>query len=379
MAYSIDWKSAQDHRDLVHMAVQSVAEGQLVILPTETTYLLACSALHPIAVEKLLQIYQQRLVSDPTLLLRAAAELRDYEPKPSPVMERVSSRVWPGPLVLQISLEHSDSLMRQFPVSLREMITSKDHEARFRVAAHPAVTEVLRLCPGPLLTGEIRQGESGWALDGKTAASTVGRFAGLIVDDGPTHFQMPATVLAVANNHCRLLREGAMKREEIHEITRLIILLVCTGNTCRSPMAEVLLQQKLEDRFRNFFVENQPAAIAISAGTNASHGGSASVEAIQAMKARGLDLSSHCSKPINGDLLNAADIVLTMTQNHRQALLGKWPQFGRKVYPLSSSGRDVADPFGGSQQVYLAAAAEIEHFLEELMTNLDESLLPQWD
>jgi protein-tyrosine-phosphatase/tRNA A37 threonylcarbamoyladenosine synthetase subunit TsaC/SUA5/YrdC len=379
MAYSIDWKSADDRRDLVHLAVQSLAEGQLVILPTETSYILACSPLHPIAVEKLLRIYEQGFVGEPVLFLRSPGELRDYVPHPAVVAQRVAARLWPGPLILQLGLHHPDSLIGQFPASLRGFIESRDNEMGFRVASHPAIQEIQKLCAGPLLTGEILAAGRQFAFDSQIASSSVGRFAGLIVDDSVTSLGEPATLLATANNHCRIVREGAVTIPEVRSATAMIILLVCTGNTCRSPMAQVLLQHKLKKRFAKFFEADVPPAFALSAGTNAGAGSGASHEAVQAMKSRGLDLSQHASRQVNVELLQTADVVLTMTQNHRQAILSRWPHLTPKVFTLSSNGRDVADPYGGSQQVYLAAAAEIEHFLDEFVEQIDEHWLAQWD
>jgi protein-tyrosine-phosphatase/tRNA A37 threonylcarbamoyladenosine synthetase subunit TsaC/SUA5/YrdC len=379
MAYSIDWKSVDDRRDLVHLAVQAAAEGQLVILPTETSYVLACSPLHPIAVEKLLRIHEQGLIGEPVLFLRSPSEIRDYVPHPSIVAQRIATRLWPGPLILQLGLQHPDSLIRQFPGSLQGYIESRDNEIGFRVASHPAIHEIQKLCAGPLLTAEIITPDKNFAFDSPTAISAVGRFAGLVAEDAPTALGAPATLLATENNHCRILREGAISNAEVRRATSMIILLVCTGNTCRSPMAQVLLQNKLKERFAKFFEADVPPAFALSAGTNASAGSNASHEAVQAMKSRGLDLTQHASRQVNQDLLQTADLVLTMTQNHRQAILSRWPHFSPKVMPLSSNGRDVADPYGGSQQVYLAAAAEIEHFLDEFIEQLDEHWLAQWD
>lgn len=379
MAYSIDWKSVDDRRDLVHLAVQAAAEGQLVILPTETSYVLACSPLHPIAVEKLLRIHEQGLIGEPVLFLRSPSEIRDYAPHPSIVAQRIATRLWPGPLILQLGLQHPDSLIRQFPGSLQDYIESRDNEIGFRVASHPAIHEIQKLCAGPLLTAEILTPDKKFAFDSQTAISVVGRFAGLIAEDAPTSLGAAATLLATENNHCRILREGAISTAEVRRATSMIILLVCTGNTCRSPMAQVLLQSKLKERFAKFFEADVPPAFALSAGTNASAGSGASHEAVQAMKSRGLDLTQHASRQVNQDLLQTADLVLTMTQNHRQAILSRWPHFTPKVMPLSSNGRDVADPYGGSQQVYLAAAAEIEHFLDEFIEQLDEHWLAQWD
>jgi protein-tyrosine phosphatase len=276
-------------------------------------------------------------------------------------------------------LQHPDSLIRQFPASLQGYIESRDSEIGFRVASHPAIHEIQKLCAGPLLTAEIVTSNNKLANDSQGASASVGRFAGLIVDDSATSLGEPATLLATANNHCRILREGAVTAAEVRRATSMIILLVCTGNTCRSPMAQVLLQHKLKERFAKFFEADVLPAFALSAGTNASSGSAASHEAVQAMKSRGLDLTQHSSRQVNLDLLQTADLVLTMTQNHRQAILTRWPHFTPKVLPLSSNGRDVADPYGGSQQVYLAAAAEIEHFLDEFVEQIDEHWLAQWD
>ncbi len=141
------------------------------------------------------------------------------------------------------------------------------------------------------------------------------------------------------------------------------ILLVCTGNLCRSPMAEVLLRRKLAreglDK-EGWTVE--------SAGTWAQPGQPASGYAIQVMAERELDLSAHRSKPIDRPMMEKADLVLVMTRHHAEALRSEFPDLKDKVWLLSQMDGDriydVNDPYGGSLIEYQYCATELEELIE---------------
>ncbi|HDQ72196.1 MAG TPA: low molecular weight protein arginine phosphatase [Chloroflexi bacterium] len=140
------------------------------------------------------------------------------------------------------------------------------------------------------------------------------------------------------------------------------ILFVCTGNICRSPMAEVLLRAKFErDKARRDW---QVA----SAGTWTVDGRSASEHAIAEMVQRGLDLGDHRSRNVTRDMMAQADLVLVMTRNHVEALESAFPDQAHKVHLLSEvtgGSGDVEDPYGGSRQDYAQVARELERFLDE--------------
>lgn len=139
------------------------------------------------------------------------------------------------------------------------------------------------------------------------------------------------------------------------------ILFVCTGNTCRSPMAEYLLKAKAKDRF-----EVRSAGLAAWPGQEAS-------EHVQTLLAqRGIEID-HKAQQVSKELIQWADLVLSMTQAHANALKEQFPEEKDKIFTLKryvrpdEEGADIADPFGGDLAVYEETLAEIEKWLEELL------------
>ncbi len=139
------------------------------------------------------------------------------------------------------------------------------------------------------------------------------------------------------------------------------ILFVCTGNLCRSPMAEGLLRAKLaRDEARQDWR-------VMSAGTWAVDGRPASEHAIAEMARRGIDIGDHRSRSVTRDIMAQADLVLAMTRNHLEALLSAFPDQSHKVHLLSEmAGRsiDVDDPYGGLRQDYAQTARELDRLLD---------------
>lgn len=149
------------------------------------------------------------------------------------------------------------------------------------------------------------------------------------------------------------------------------ILFVCTGNTCRSSMAKVLLRDILAKRDLSGYEVD-------SAGLAASPGEKASPKAILAVAELGLDLDSHRAKQLTAELLLWADLVLTMTAGHKKVILEIMPKMKNKVYTLKEwAGNqmedfDIVDPYGQSEEVYCSCRDELNKFLAKAADKLEE-------
>ncbi len=138
------------------------------------------------------------------------------------------------------------------------------------------------------------------------------------------------------------------------------ILVVCTGNTCRTPMVKALLEKALADQG---LAED---VVVDSAGVYAYRGSPASEGSVRAMAARGLDIREHRSKPIDERLVSEADLILVMEEAHRRSIFYTWPQALPKTFLLSEMAGehgDIPDPIGLSQEAY----DQVANYLEDLI------------
>lgn len=132
------------------------------------------------------------------------------------------------------------------------------------------------------------------------------------------------------------------------------VVMICTGNTCRSPMAEVMLRNML------------PGVDVSSAGLYASDGAPASTAAQREMTRRGLSLASHRSRQLTREIARNA-LLLCMTGSHLRAIRQAWPDVEADTLMHFAGLRgDVADPFGGDDEDYRRAADQIADALRRI-------------
>lgn len=139
------------------------------------------------------------------------------------------------------------------------------------------------------------------------------------------------------------------------------LLILCTGNTCRSPMAGALAAKLAREEF------NQEVEIK-TAGVAAFPGVPATPQAVTVMEEKGLDLSGHIAQPVTPELVEWAELILTMTAGHKEMVIGQYPQAREKVFTIgeyagNSAAHDIPDPFGGSVEDYRLTAQELEEAL----------------
>ncbi len=371
-AIVVNLKQAEDLRDVVCRAVEAVAAGQLIAFPTETVYGVAASALRPDAVERLLEAKGRESKKPFALAVKGVDDALDYVPGMSQLARRLARRCWPGPVTLVLDVDHPDSVIYRLPTSVREIIVPNG-AVGLRVPAHSVALQIMRLSAGPLVLTSANLSGGNDATCGAQVLDQLGDKIDLIIDDGSSRFGQPSTVIKVTGNQVQFLREGVVNQATIRQMSIFQALMVCTGNTCRSPMAEMLLKHHLAAKLGCTIDQLPEHQIQISsAGIAAMPGGRPSPQSVEVLVEKGLDLTSHSSQPVSEHLIRNADLILTMTNGHRNALLQQWPELHGRAFVLRSDKGDVSDPIGHSSEVYRQCAEQIEQNLEPWVNTILE-------
>jgi tRNA threonylcarbamoyl adenosine modification protein (Sua5/YciO/YrdC/YwlC family) len=370
----IDIRSAEDSRDVVHRAVQALAEGKLVVFPTETVYALAASALNEDAIGQLLAVKNRSAGEKPlTLAVKSADDALDYLPRMSRLALRLARRCWPGPVTLVCPDNHPESLVQQLPSSVKQAVVP-DGLLGLRVPGHDTFLDVLRMLAGPVaMTSANRTGEPE-PYSAQQVVGALGEQVDLVLDDGRSRFAQASSVVQVDDERFTLLRSGVVSEQTLRRLSSLVLLFVCTGNTCRSPMAEAMCRKLLSDRLGckpDFHALEEKGVMVMSAGLSAYMGGRPSPEAVDVMRSMDVDLSQHESQPLTAQLIRNADIIWTMTRSHRQAILAQWPEAAKRCELLCLDMGDIPDPIGGPLELYQRCATQIKAELEARLKQLE--------
>ncbi|MEG1500655.1 MAG: low molecular weight protein arginine phosphatase [Clostridiales bacterium] len=143
------------------------------------------------------------------------------------------------------------------------------------------------------------------------------------------------------------------------------IVFICTGNTCRSPLAEVIFNDLAQNT--DYY--------ASSAGIAALTGDYAMMQAIDAAGELSLDLKNHRSRRINPQILEEAFLLITMTEAQKKRLAEIYPSCSEKIHAFGEfSGEDIEDPFGSSLDIYRLVAEKLSRGIKIFLNNLQENV-----
>lgn len=356
-------------------ASRTLREGGSVVMPTETVYGLFTQASDDGA--RLLA----QLTSEPQVVNTPMFTLHLGDPQPivpmltldSPVARRLVHRLMPG--AVRFVLRQPESVLGAVceTVGIGRGLIDDGESVALRLPDHPIARAVIR-------------GAGGWALARGVGASRWGSGQGAgdlestriyedeheppdaLIDDGPTlHAKGSTTIDLWPQGRFSVHAGGAVDEAQVMRVLTTRVLFVCTGNTCRSPMAEGLARAWSRGR--------EPDGLTLemdSAGIAAGEGHPAADAAVQTVHERGGELGAHQSKPLTPELVDWADAIFTMTPSHAQAVMQMAPGSVHKVYPIDPL-HPVEDPVGQPIGVYREVGDQLSELVaKRLQEIIDE-------
>jgi L-threonylcarbamoyladenylate synthase len=336
----------EEKEETLRQASNHLREGNCVIMPTDSVYGVFVHATDQGAELLTSLTIPANFVHTPLFTLHLA-DLDWLYPMleiESVVTRRLITKLSPSPV--RMVLTQPEHVLRQIrdKLGLSEGVVDRHDTIAFRIPDHPVARRVIRMSGHPTLARSV--GVSIWGGHGSAdlADTTVFEHENapeVIINEGPALYGRKSSTI-------RLWPDGRFKIEQVSAVDEGFIMdklktrvvFVCTGNTCRSPMAEGLA--------RDWEHRRDPNGLSIevcSAGVAAGTGSAASPQTLEVLRERGIDLSAHQSRMLTPEMVDRADVVLTMTPSHAQAVMQIAPDSAHKVFPIDPL-NPIADPIG---------------------------------
>jgi len=345
-------------------AAKLLQAGALVAFPTETVYGLGADARNTEALAQLTAVKGRHESKPYSLLIPSMRHAEAVSGGFSRIAKKLARVYWPGPLTLVVPRRGGGTVGLRLP-------------------DHPVARALLARCGFPLATPSANRSGGAEPVTAQQVREALDGLVALILDGGSARQGRPSAVVRVQDEALRVQREGIIPSGELLETARPTVLFVCTGNTCRSPMAAGFCRLGIADAHclapvgpsmaAGFDGEGLPVQV-LSAGTNAVENRPADRLAIEVMREAGVDLSSHRSRSLAPGAVDRADWIFTMTRRQRESILALMPASAERIQLLSSRNEDITDPEPGSLEKYRRVRDRIATCLRDVVKLVGEAV-----
>lgn len=353
-----------DSPQLEHIieAAEVLRNGGIVAFPTETVYGLAANFFDEKALKRLHEVKHRPEGKPFTVQIADTEDMERFKCEISPFARELMEKFWPGPLTLIFNTAASGKIGIRLPNSViaQELIRR---------------SETLIAAPSANISGHNPP------RDAKEVLTQFRDKIEMVLDAGETQLGKESTIVDLTTAPYKIVRAGVIPRDKIAQVeldfwkTKVVptikkILFVCTGNSCRSAMAEGYLKKRLREIERDDIV-------VFSRGVSAHGVPGPTSETIEVLRAAGIDMTNHRPTPLSRNDLESADLILAMEdfqvdeimemaphKKDRIFLLAEFGLWGGKVQDMSL---EIQDPIGKPMNVYKDVFGLIRNSVERLV------------
>ncbi len=360
--------SDKQTRAAARKAARALKAGKLVGFATETVYGIAAVASLPETMERLREL-KSRPSRPFSVHVASPDDVGRYVRDAPPDAEKLIRKCWPGPVTLLLPTggKLAESALQKR--GLHDVLVH-DGVIGLRCPAEPAAQAMLAGVPEPVVAPSANLAGQPSPRSGQEVLAALDGKIDVLLDSGPTRYGKDSTiVLFGADGKWNVVRQGVLDERAIRRALRTTLLFVCTGNTCRSPMAAGLARKLLAERLGCTIrgLESRGVEV-LSAGVVGGGHCPATPEAVAAARHFGADIRHHRSRKLTSELIHDADMIFCMTEFHAEAARELAPAAADRIVRLSAAG-DIPDPIGGGGDVYRRTA---ENLLKAVQERLDK-------